>query len=290
MTVMTLANMAGVAWLACVVAATPALGDGARQTATTAAQEKPAAAAPAGHPGEAMGLGGGMPAPAEKMTGAVLETIDAAGYTYLRLRTGGGEAWAAVTQAKVAVGATVTVLVSLRMESFESKSLKRTFDHLIMGTLEAPEGPAERPGDVAAVLPSHGSAAPEVRPAGVPPGHPPIGSGGAAAGPIKVPKAEGAKGRTVAEVWQERTALKDRPVAVRGKVVKFLSDIMGKNWLHLRDGSGSAGTGDDDITVTTSGAASVGDVIVVTGTVRVGRNFGAGYSYPVMIEDATVSR
>jgi hypothetical protein len=192
----------------------------------------------------------------------------------------------------------VTVLVQLRMENFESKSLKRTFDHLIMGSLEgteaaqgvAPAGPAAASGEAGALISSHGSAAAGAQPAAMPPGHPPIGSGGADAGPIKVPKAEGANGRTVAEIWKEKAILKDRPVAVRGKVVKFLTGIMGKNWLHLRDGSGSAGTGDDDITVTTDATASVGDVIVVNGTVRIDKDFGAGYSYPVIIEDAAVAK
>jgi hypothetical protein len=73
-------------------------------------------------------------------------------------------------------------------------------------------------------------------------------------------------------------------------VVKVTPAIMGKNWLHLRGGSGSAATGDDDITVTSTATVAVGDVVVVTGTVRVNRDFGSGYSYPVLIEDATVAR
>jgi hypothetical protein len=273
----------GAACLTCLAAAAPASGDDSAHNAVAAthAKQEPAATVAA-----------------EKVTGTVLETLDAAGYTYLRLRTPGGEAWAAVRQTKVSVGATVTVLVQLRMESFESKSLKRTFDQLIMGSLEgaeaaqaaAPAAAAGASGETGGLISSHGSAASAAQPVGMPPGHPPIGSSGAAAAPVKVPKADGANARTVAEIWQEKTMLKDRPVVVRGKVVKFLSGIMGKNWLHLRDGSGSSATRDDDITVTTTGGAAVGDVVVVTGTVRVGKDFGAGYSYPVMIEDATVSK
>ena len=91
----------------------------------------------------------------------------------------------------------------------------------------------------------------------------------AAAGPtdvgdVKVPKASGADARTVAEVWAQRTALKEKPVTVRGKVVKFNAGIMGKNWLHLRDGSGAAGK-DNDITITTSDEAAVGDVVAREG-------------------------
>jgi len=94
----------------------------------------------------------------------------------------------------------------------------------------------------------------------------------------------------VAEVWAQKDKLKDAPVAVRGKVVKFLPGIMGKNWLHLRDGSGSREKGDDDITVTTSETAAVGDVVLVSGVVRIDKDFGAGYRYPVIVEEAKVSK
>ena len=87
-----------------------------------------------------------------------------------------------------------------------------------------------------------------------------------------------------------KNLIKDTVVAVRGKVVKYNPGIMGKNWIHLRDGSGSREKKDDDITVTTLDSAAVGDVVLVRGTVHLDRNFGAGYVYPVIIEDAKVSK
>jgi hypothetical protein len=77
-------------------------------------------------------------------------------------------------------------------------------------------------------------------------------------------------------------------VQVRGKVVKFSPQIMGKNWIHLRDGSGSASDNSNDILVTSSAQTNVGDVVTVTGTVRVDKDFGAGYVYKVLIEEATL--
>ena len=79
-------------------------------------------------------------------------------------------------------------------------------------------------------------------------------------------------------------------MVIRAKVVKFSSNIMGKNWMHLRDGSGSRAAQDDDITVTTADSAAVGDVVLVRGVVRLNKDFGAGYAYPVIIEDAKVSK
>lgn len=62
---------------------------------------------------------------------------------------------------------------------------------------------------------------------------------------------------------------------------------MGKNWLHLQDGSGVEGT--NDLTVTTTTTVKVGDVVLVNGVVSVDRDFGYGYSYDVIIEDAEVT-
>ena len=95
-------------------------------------------------------------------------------------------------------------------------------------------------------------------------------------------------GKTVAEVYAEKDGLADATVVVRGKVVKTNAEIMGKNWLHVRDGSGEEGT--NDLTVTTSGALpNVGDTVVVTGKVSLNKDFGMGYQYPVIIEDGEVT-
>ena len=101
---------------------------------------------------------------------------------------------------------------------------------------------------------------------------------------VKVEKAAG--GKTVAEVWASKNTLKDHQVVVRAKVVKFLPSIMGKNWMHVRDGSGSHANGDDDLAVISDDPAKVGSVVTLTGTVRVDKDFGAGYQYPVIIEGA----
>ena len=101
-----------------------------------------------------------------------------------------------------------------------------------------------------------------------------------------VAKASGANAMTVAEIVSKAGELKGKPVLVRGKVVKYNADIMDKNWIHLRDGSGSATEGSDDILVTTTDKAKVGDVVTVKGTVNTDQDFGAGYFYKVLIEEA----
>lgn len=106
---------------------------------------------------------------------------------------------------------------------------------------------------------------------------------------VKVPKATGKDARTVAEIFAERQALKDKTVTVRGKVVRFTPGVMGKNWIHLRDGTGTQGK-DNDVTVTTQDPAAKGDVVVIQGKVAVDQNIGMGSAYPVIIQDAKVSK
>lgn len=245
-----------------------------RSQETPAAEKKsaPAAQAPASAPQAASFV---------EVSGTVLETMNAAGYTYLRLKTPSGETWAAVNEAKVEKGAAVTVTQGMLMEDFESKTLKRRFDKIIFGTLAGgPEvalatghGPSSGPSAASPMTAPHGV---------VPPA--------AAMGEVRVPKAEGGDGKTVAAVYSAKAALKDKTIAVRGKVVKFLPGIMGRNWLHLQDGSGSAEKRDHDLTVTTQDTAAVGDVILVRGIVRLDKDFGAGYAYPVILEEAKLSK
>jgi hypothetical protein len=89
-------------------------------------------------------------------------------------------------------------------------------------------------------------------------------------------------------IFSAKSSLKDTSVEVRGKVVKYNPGIMGKNWMHIRDGSGSRDKKDDDITVTTQDSAAMGDTVLVKGIVRLNRDFGAGYTYPIIIEDERI--
>lgn len=245
--------------------------------------------------------------------GKVLENLSAGHFSYLRLQTSQGEVWAGVPAAEVKVGDSVTVMGATLAEKFESKAANRTFDKVYLGTLEGQSG--------ASVDAAHGSAAPAT--AGASPHAGGLPTGGAAtadailqsmtggkapagAAPAagqastgaprpedakveKLAKPAGAEGRSIAEVHAQQAALKDKPVLVRGKVVKFNAQILGKNWLHLQDGSGDPKAGTHDLLVTSADSAKVGDVVTARGTVRLKKDFGAGYAYDVLVEDAKVS-
>jgi len=94
-------------------------------------------------------------------------------------------------------------------------------------------------------------------------------------------------GKTVAELYAQKDDLSGKEVMVRGRVVKFSKNIMGKNWIHLRDGTGGKGT--NDLTITTSAIATLGDIVVVSGVVVANKDFGYGYKYDIIIEDAIVT-
>lgn len=210
-------------------------------------------------------------APSVSVTGKVLEVKNVDSYTYMRLGTRNGELWAAVLTAKVKKGSTVAIENGVVMSNFSSKALKKTFPEILFGTLAGgatASAPAGRMmGTAYPLVPARKLEAINDAP---------------------VPKASGDNARTVAEIISGSTGLKDKPVLLRGKVVKFNGGIMGKNWIHLRDGSGSADKDTNDILVTTAAGARVGDVVTVKGTIRTDKDFGAGYAYKVLIEDATL--
>ena len=124
----------------------------------------------------------------------------------------------------------------------------------------------------------------------LPEGHPKMDMHGSAvpAAPkfdfSKIDKPKG--GKTVQEVYLEKDKLKGKAVTLRGKVVKYNEAIMGKNWLHLRDGTGKDPT--NDLTVTTQTKTKVGDTVLVEGNVSLDKDLGSGYRYDVIVEDAKV--
>lgn len=89
----------------------------------------------------------------------------------------------------------------------------------------------------------------------------------------------------MAELYEKSGALNGTVVTVRGKVVKISKQIMGKNWVHLQDGSGDAAAGSNNLVVTTQDVAAVGDVVTATGTLAKDKDFGGGYQYAVIIEE-----
>jgi hypothetical protein len=111
-----------------------------------------------------------------------------------------------------------------------------------------------------------------------------------AAAPAVEPTAPAPGGMSIADVWARRAELGNRDVTVRGQVVKVNNQIMGRNWVHLQDGSGSEADGTHDLTITTDAQVAAGDTVTFTGVLAVDKDFGAGYAYAAILENGRIVR
>jgi hypothetical protein len=211
------------------------------------------------------------PAPATRwiISGKVAETIDVDNYTYIYVDTGKEKVWAAAPRFKVEVGNSVELADGVPMTNYYSQTLDRTFDVVHFVTSVSVEG---------------------VKPSveGLPPGHNRQLAGSQAKGVdlSDIARAEG--GKTVGEIFDAKRSLSGQQVSVRGAVVKFTPGVMGKNWIHLRDGTSSA-EGSNDVTITTNASVAIGDIILVRGRVAIDKDFGFGYRYDLLVEDAQIT-
>jgi hypothetical protein len=268
------------------------------------------------------------PVKEERIKGKVVETMNSGGYTYVAIATSSGETlWAAGRKTVVKVGEALDLKKEMEMTNFTSKTLGRTFKSIyFVSSLKVDPSARSRPAprsrfpklsapaaksrfpDISApaaksrfpdlsqrthaqsadsrspVHPSNsfGSGSTQLAPSGH--SRPSVPK----SGEISVTKARG--GYTIAELFAQGRTLAGKEVLVRGKVVKFNSGIMDKNWVHIQDGTGYVTTNTHDLTVTSDQAVSVGDTVLVKGQLTVDRDIGAGYKYPVMIEHAKFSR
>lgn len=233
----------------------------------------------------------GKPSSAEKalaeaqeenpLSGKVVETMDAGGYTYVCLAKNGAKTWVAVPNTKVTVGEEMAFQPGQEMANFKSRTLNRTFEKIYFSggpvasqaatkddAVKGAHGGksiAEMQGKVAAAAPK-----------------------AAATENVKVEKAAGPNAYTVAELYGKKDTLDKQKIVVRGKVVKVSTGIMGKTWVHLRDGSGDAAQDTNNLVVTTQDVPSVGDVVTASGTLYKDKDFGAGYKYNLIIEEASI--
>ncbi|MBW6508333.1 MAG: DNA-binding protein [Desulfuromonadales bacterium] len=220
------------------------------------------------------------PAPpvSNNISGSVVETMNALGYTYVLVETDNQQVWAATPQFAVGVGDLVVIPEGMPMHNYHSQTLDRTFDvvYFVDSILNASSVNAS------SAAPAQGE---------MPTGHPPIaGMGGAAPAPIVVsPLDKLENGLNIEEIYAARNDLSGQEIQLRGKVVKFSPQIMGTNWVHLQDGSGSPAAGNHDLTLTSNNQLKVGDVVVARGKLTTDKDFGHGYVYDLIVENAVLS-
>ena len=223
-------------------------------------------------------------------SGKVLEKIDASSYTYVRLDDGRGkEIWAAIPGTQLEIGEQVTLEGGTVMRNFNSKTLNRTFDSIIFATGVARAGGNNNAPTPAAAMAGSGfsrtgSAAPDP--------HSQFSSGsGRPMVPfvdLKVEKSTARNGYTVGELFTKAASLNSQKVTVKGQVVKVNPEIMGKNWLHIQDGTGDPSKNTHDLVVTSADMAEKGAIISLEGILTTDKDFGSGYRYDVIVEHAVL--
>lgn len=223
-------------------------------------------------------------------SGKVLETMNSGGYTYAKVDVAGTETWVAGPEISLAVGAEVSFSGGSPMANFHSKTLGKTFEMIyFVSAIEVRGAKGTSPG--AGMVNPHGGGMGDPHGGSMDP-HGGAAAGGHTGAPAvakadvgKIDKAKG--GKTVAEVFQGKAQLSGQEVVVRGKVVKYTPGVMGRNWLHVQDGTEA--NGKNDLTVTTNDAATMGATVTVRGKVVTDKDFGAGYKYDVLVEDAKIT-
>ncbi|MFW5906226.1 MAG: DNA-binding protein [Desulfobia sp.] len=245
--------------------------------------------------------------------GKVSETFDSGGYTYLKLDTEAGEKWAATAQTDVQKGEDVALKSGPVMRDFHSESLDRTFPEIIFSGGLVGESSAGA-GQVAGMMGSQGSNVADSgqEEADFQNALQSEGGGGSMsssmqqpdsqdvsggseksiteAQDISVEKSSAENGYTIGEIYSEAGELDGEEVRVRGKVVKVLPNIMGKTWVHLQDGTGSAGENTHDLVFTSEedNMPGKGQEVEMQGVLAKDKDFGAGYSYKVIVEKAEI--
>ncbi len=165
----------------------------------------------------------------------------------------GKEYWIAGPQMHIKSGVKVSFTEQVWMSNFNSKALGRTFDRILF---------------VGGVIVASSE------------------SKAQAASPSKGADAVVAKTYTIKEMFSKKDKLKGKMVRVRGNVVKVSEAIMGHNWVHIKDGTGDEGS-DKLVFRSKKQTASVGSTDTAQGRFETDVDYGFGYFYPVVVEDAS---
>ena len=189
--------------------------------------------------------------------GTVVDTINGGGYTYLQIDDTKKKYWVAVEGTKVEKGTEVRFTEELRAKNFESKALNRKFDEIVFASNLQYRTAVPEKGNLELISEQ-----------------------------VKESPYKQKDTMSVKEAWEKRVSLKDKTIAIRGKVVKASANIIGRNWIHIQDGTGE-GSEVGRIVFTSKELPKVGDIVTASGVVNVDKDFGSGYSYKIIVENAT---
>ena len=205
------------------------------------------------------------PEPSEARPGmhnvVINEVLQAGEYTYLNVSEKRKKIWLAVPAMQASKGDKISYSGGLEMTDFKSRELNRTFGNVIF--LEGVTREPNKEEDAVAMNSQHPV---QVKTEKI---------------NISIEPGEGCI--SVAKLLETRAEYSGKTVRIRGKITKFNPAILGKNWIHIQDGSEFKGA--YDLTITTDSKPAEGDTVTFEGKITLNRDFGYGYFYEVMMED-----
>ncbi|WP_297097755.1 hypothetical protein [uncultured Draconibacterium sp.] len=197
----------------------------------------------------------------------VSEVIQGGSYTYISATENGIAKWIAVAKQDVNPGEVLYYYDALPMENFHSKEIDKTFDVIYFVNKISKTPGAEQPAMGGGTMP---------------PSH--QGKVAANDAEVEISKADGEL--KIADVFANKADYSSKEFEIKGAVVKVNEQVMGKNWVHIQDGTGTDGK--FDLTITTQANVKVGDVVTFKGKLTLEKDFGAGYFYDVIMEDGSL--
>ncbi len=202
--------------------------------------------------------------------GKVLEKKEVMGYVYLKVDENGTKRWVAIAKAPVEIGDTIGYDTHTVMKHFKSKSLGREFDEIVFANEVYLPTKQQSPSSMKAVLAKDIEAAKET---------------------LQVKDFKEKPFYTVEELHRWRRQLAGKEVHIKAKIYKVSRQIMKRDWVHLGDGTGNEKKLTDDIVFTAKKAdVKAGDEVIAKAKIVVDKDFGYGYFYRVMGEDATFKK
>lgn len=197
---------------------------------------------------------------ADTLYGKVTDVINTAGYTYAEIDTGEKKIWAAGPVTALKTGDMIAFPTKMPMKNFHSQSLQRDFPIIYFADRFIGDNATASINSGTSNSPNSQATAKNIK----------------AFDKVK-------DGNTIAEIYSTRNNLKGKTIRVRGQVTKYTPNILGKNWLHIMDNSTT-----NDLTITTDDKVSVGDIVVAEGKLELDKDFGYGYVYALIIENASI--
>ena len=196
----------------------------------------------------------------------VQEVINIENYTYLRVFENDVEKWVATSPISAEKGAVFYFKNAMEMENFESKELNKTFNNILfVDRLSTTSDLTPIEDKITMKNLSEKATKPLIEKK-----------------EITITPSDGTI--SISEIFKNKENYNNKIISVKGEVTKINPAILNKNWVHLQDGSSY--NNDFDLTITTQNELTVGDIVTLKGTLITNKDFGAGYTYSVIIEDA----